>query len=308
MVAVAEDPEGVDARRAQHLHQTDGQQQRGGAEQQVVRRERPVEHVHRLVSRTSASQPSTGLRCSPAVVVTQCPPRRPAGSEGLSARGDGGPTPRRRPRGRRSSRTCPWRRTLAPAAPCRRARPASAAAPTTRSMTEVSPSSTSITGTSGACRESASAMTARSRPRSTTPRSRDRTACTRPSKVAPLASPPGHPHDGVVGLQRRGGRVRVGGLGVVDVAHLVDLSEVGDAVTVGHERAQPLAHGRPWARRSSGPGRRPRARWRRSAAPARPGRRRCTAPRRCARAPRRRRGRPARPRRRRPCRRPGCRG
>ena len=49
---------------------------------------------------------------------------------------------------------------------------------------------TSVTGTSGACRASAAAISARSAPIRTTPRSRSAAPATRSSNVAPLARPP----------------------------------------------------------------------------------------------------------------------
>ena len=124
-----------------------------------------------------------------------------------------------------------------------------------------------MTGTSGACRESASAITSRSRPSSTTPRSRSRTGEHQVVEPGALGQPAGDPDDRVVGLQRGLGGVRVGGLGVVDP---------GDAVALaprprsgGRRAGRPAARRgpRPGRRRASGPARPRPGRWRRSAAP-----------------------------------------
>ncbi len=105
VVAVAEDPVGVDARGAEHLHQPDGQQQRRGAQQQVVRRERPVEHV--ADGPADPGEPSLDrpalLPCRGGHAVSSLPSGCRAGRPVLTGRGGGVPTPRRHPRVRRSS-------------------------------------------------------------------------------------------------------------------------------------------------------------------------------------------------------------
>ena len=56
-----------------------------------------------------------------------------------------------------------------------------------------------------------------------------------------LGEPAGDPHDGVVGLERGLGGVRVGGLGVVDPGDVVGHGDGGDPVAVEAERPQPVA-------------------------------------------------------------------
>ena len=114
---------------------------------------------------------------------------------------------------------------------------------TTRSMTPVSVPATSITGTSGACRERASAIRARSAPIRTTARSREASSSTKPSTSAPLSRPPATQTTESKDRQGRRGGMRVGRLGVVDEAHARDGREFGDAVPVGAESAQPVPHG-----------------------------------------------------------------
>ena len=97
---------------------------------------------------------------------------------------------RRRPRGRRSRGTCPSWRTPGPAAPCPPVEPGRRRPPRPAPSLHLRSDSIVITGTSGACRLSASATTARSTPSSTAPRSRSRWATTRSSNVVPLACPP----------------------------------------------------------------------------------------------------------------------
>ena len=107
----------------------------------------------------------------------------------------------------------------------------------------VSDEPTSTTGTSGACRASASAIRIRSAPMRTTPRSRSRTEVTSSSSCASrraLEQAAGDPHDVVERPQRRRRRVRVGGLGVVDEPDAVDRRDLGDAVRVGTEGPQPV--------------------------------------------------------------------
>ena len=58
-----------------------------------------------------------------------------------------------------------------------------------------------------------------------------------------LGQPAGDPDHRVVGLQGGLGRVRVGGLGVVDPGHAAGLGDDLDAVAVGPERLQPVAYG-----------------------------------------------------------------
>ena len=127
VVAVAVDLEGVDARGAEHHHQPDGEQQRRGAEQQVVRRQRPVEQLARPDCRAPATGPDR-RRATPAAAprswwsrsaLLACRGWASDRAVRLSGRGGGGPTRRRHPRERRSSRTCPWTRIPGRAARCR---------------------------------------------------------------------------------------------------------------------------------------------------------------------------------------------
>ena len=62
-------------------------------------------------------------------------------------------------------------------------------------------------------------------------------------EARPLGQPARDPHDGLVGLQRAHGGVRVGGLAVVDPGDAVGLGHLRDAVAVGLEGAQPFADG-----------------------------------------------------------------
>ena len=99
-----------------------------------------------------------------------------------------------------------------------------------------------MTGTSGACRESASrdhvAVAAEQHHAPQPVADRDHEVV----EAGALGQPAGDPHHGVVGLQRGLGGVRVGGLGVVDPGDAVDLGDRGDPVAVGAEGAQPVAH------------------------------------------------------------------
>ena len=70
-----------------------------------------------------------------------------------------------------------------------------AAARTTSSIAPVSVATTSTTGISGACRASASAISARSWPIRTAPRSRSTDPATSSSNAAALGQPAGHPDD-----------------------------------------------------------------------------------------------------------------
>ena len=109
--------------------------------------------------------------------------------------------------------------------------------------------------------------------------------------VDALELAPGDPHHAVVGVERGLGRVRVGGLAVIDV---IDAGHRGHelvAVRVGHERAQAGSDRRRRRRRWPGPGRPRPERWPRCAV-------RTGGRRRPAAAPRRRT--PGRPARRRP--------
>ena len=138
----------------------------------------------------------------------------------------------------------------------------------------------------------------------TTPRSRSRAGWTSSSSclVAPLSRPPAIHTTLSNDAQRRRRGVRVGGLGVVDEPDAVDGRDVGDAVRVGTEGAQPVADRQRPPRRMPEPARQRPARSRRSGARCsarRPGGRAASP----ARPPssagsRRTRGRPARRRRR----------
>ena len=199
---------GADAGGAEHHDQADVEQQRGrrrapGSRTPAACRARRAATRHgaghgaRRRARLAAPEPAARapadspgrpgfavvIRRAPLSVRSRC--LVGVGATAVARR------PRTRHRGRRSWRTCPWTRTPAPATPCRRAgrarQPRRRRAP---SDPQSRPAPTSMTGTSGACRESASAITSRSRPSSTTPRSRPPTAATRSSNLAPLARPP----------------------------------------------------------------------------------------------------------------------
>ena len=155
VVAAVVDPVGVDARGAQHHHQADGEQQRGRAEQQVVRRQRPVERVAR---RAATSRPATGRGVAAAGGWSQRPPRRSRSCPPLAGRVRLGRLDPPQPAHRLGEgvaacavvrRTCPWRRIPGPAARCRRAGPARGRRPRPRGpwvhLRAVSPPSTSIT-------------------------------------------------------------------------------------------------------------------------------------------------------------------
>ena len=202
------------------------------------------------VGRHRSARTAVGERVAAVGVVAEHVHRAAAGASSTVSPGRASPAAARRPRHRRLGRHTSPR----PSRHRRRWRP-------------------STTGTVGACRASAAAITRPvARPAAPTPASRPATAATSSSTSAPLSSPPAIQTTARVGGQRGAGGVRVGGLAVVDVARRPPtVADQHVAVRAGPERRQPAptaAAGTP----RRGPARRRPARWRRCAG--RPGGRR----------------------------------
>ena len=134
--------------------------------------------------------------------------------------------------------------TTSPAAARERAACTASSISRVRAATSsVSPGSMRRTGTSGACRVSASVKGAGSRPSSTTPTRRSAAAATSGPRSAPLTSPPAIQTTRSAAWREAAAAAGVGGLGVVDEADAVDGGEVLGAVGAHAVGAQPVADG-----------------------------------------------------------------
>ncbi len=222
--------ERVDARARQHHDEAEDDEDRRRAGEQVVAGDGAVPVPERAREVAPSTGPARSVRRAGCVVPGRAAPRAEVRRAvpgrlrhevpRLTGRRARVRPPRRRPRARRRSGTGPSRRARVRAARCHpggraggpgRRRESSPSQCRRDPRRRREPRARVGPGPRRAAR--------RPRRRATTARSRSRRARTRSSKVAPFASPPATQTTppGGKAAERRGRRVGVGGLGVVDV-------------------------------------------------------------------------------------------